>query len=250
MSHSSVFSTNFLALFLLSACIFLVHADDEGDPCIALQQRIIDAYDSPECAYARIVTSEGDVWAGETPPDPIVCSKADGDGLSCVKNVTETVDGFVEHGCAVPEPVEEIMTFMYPISGNDVEFVKSTQFYCTADDCYAIVRDALQDPMNCNLTEPLSGNEYGYAECFRSSVPCGCVNSFAMAYKESSPEFVEDFGPPSIIIDAAEKAFELGYCVDSGTEPTTSGGNVAGNWYHLHGAIYVFGCIALKCIKM
>ena len=215
---------NIMLALILLACLVVVRAQE--DPCIALQERMIDTYNSPECAYARTVISTSDVMAGITPPDPVVCSDGDGDGLSCVANVTQTMDGFAEHGCVVPEPAEELSAFMYPISDNDVEFVRSTQFYCTADDCYATVRDTLQDPMHCNISEPLGQNEYVYAECFRW-VPCGCVRHFGNAFRDSSTEFTDEFGPPSIIVDAAAKAFELGYCVDSSTGPTTSGGTTS-----------------------
>ena len=225
----------------LSACLVVVSA--QVDPCIALQERMIDTYNSPECAYARTVISASDVMAGTTPPDPVVCSDGDGDGLSCVANVTQTMDGFAEHGCVVPEPAEKrLSAFMYPINDHYVEFIKATQFYCTADDCYATVRDTLQDPMHCNLSEPLGQNEYVYAECFRW-VPCGCVRHFGNAFRDSSAEFTDEFGPPSIIVTAAQKAFELGYCVDSSAGPTTSEGSAVGMSYHLHALVFIATCL-------
>ena len=174
---------NIMLTLILLVYLVVVHGQD--DPCIALQERMIDTYNSPECAHARTVISTSDVMAGTTPPDPVVCSNGDGDGLTCVANVAQTMDGFAEHGCVVPEPAEELSAFMYPISENDVEFVRSTEFYCTADDCYATVRDTLQDPMHCNLSEPLGQNEYVYAECFRW-VPSAALRSIAERRTDSA----------------------------------------------------------------
>lgn len=63
-----------LLTLILLACLVVVRAQE--DPCIALQERMIDTYNSPDCAY---ICSHGDVMAGTTPPDPVVCS--DGDGV-------------------------------------------------------------------------------------------------------------------------------------------------------------------------
>ena len=249
------------------ACLAVVRAEE--DPCIALQEQMIDTYNSPECAYARTVISTSDVLAGNTPPDPAVCSK------SCVAKVAQTMGGFAEHGCVVPEPAEQLSAFMYPIYEHYAEFLQATAFYCTADDCYATVRDTLQDPMtarnhglppkkvatyseplgendtlqdpmHCNISEPLLVlNEFIYGECFRW-IPCTCVGQFGTAFR-SRFEFTDEFGPPSVIVEAAEKAFELGYCVEhSSTGPTTSGGTTVGMTYHLYSTMYVIGFIVLQ----
>mmetsp|Transcript_9881 Transcript_9881/g.27660 ORF Transcript_9881/g.27660 Transcript_9881/m.27660 type:complete len:253 (+) Transcript_9881:2827-3585(+) len=224
-SSAPTAGTNFLLLLLLnflSACIFLVHADDEVDPCIALQERTLKTYSSPGCAYARTVVSEGDAMAGETPPDPIVCTDGYDDGLSCVANVTQITDGFVEYGCSPPDPVEEIHPFMWLVNDNYLEFIKSTQFYCNRDDCYSIVRDTLEADCGDVLDSPGS-NSLSYTECFRW-IPCGCVRAFAITFEESGPDFVEDFGPPGVIADAAAEAFDKGVCDNSDAETPTSGG--------------------------
>ena len=61
-------------------------------------------------------------------------------------------DGFVGYGCEMPEPAKELAEFVYTVYENRAEFSRSGEFYCNWNDCYSIVRDALLDPMQCNIT--------------------------------------------------------------------------------------------------
>jgi len=210
----------------LSAGIFLVRADDEPDPCPAVQERLIDLYNSPGCSFARSVVAAGDVMTGEVPPDPIVCSDGIDDGMTCVANVTQVAEDAVEYGCATPEPAEELLPFLWLTNDNYEEFMKSTSFYCSG--CYSTVRDGLEADCGDYLDPPEGSTFSSYVECFRN-IPCRCVGSFANAFEDSSPAFVEDFGPPSAVADAAREASAMNVCgEDVGTEPTTSGGRIVG----------------------
>ena len=236
-------------LYLSPSAYFLVGADDaEVDPCIALQERMIDIYNDPGCAHARMLIEERDFWAGDAPPDPqggdpAVCSRENISGFMCGFNVREVLygpngdGGFAGYGCKIPEPAEDLAEFVYTVYENRMEFDRSGSFYCSWNNCFSIVRDALLDPIQCNITEPLSDDSDAYKECFLS-VPCDCVRDFSRALRDpclpddytASGEFLEIVGLPRAIIDAASQAgaYGLGLCGDVDTEPPTSGDHAVG----------------------
>jgi len=262
MRHSNII-ISLLYLRVSSFAYFLVRADDAEavDPCIALQERMIDIYNDPGCTHARMLIEERDFWAGEAPPDPKggdppVCSEENISGFMCGFNVSEVLygpdhdpngdGGFVGYGCEMPEPAEEHAEFVYTVYENRAEFSRSGEFYCNWDDCYSIVRDVLLDPIQCNITNPLSDEVDAYKECFRS-VPCDCVRDFSRALRDpylpdeytASDEFLEIVGLPKAIIDAASQAAAYGsdLCGDVDTEPPSSGGHAVGIYLHSHAAL-------------
>ena len=94
-----------------------------------------------------------------------------------------------------------------------------------------------------SATDPRSpGWQHDLDLCGVLRIPCNSVRHYWNAFRDSSTEFTDEFGPPSIIVKAAEKAFELGYCVDSSTGPTTSGGTTVG----ISSACNSFRCIMLE----
>ena len=146
----------------------------------------------------------------------------------------------------MPELAEELAEFVYTVYENRAEFIRSGEFYCNWNDCYSIVRDALLDPMQCNMTEAISDNIGAYKECFLS-VPCDCVRDFSRALRDpylpdeytASDEFLEIVGLPRAIIDAASQAAAYGsnLCGDVDTEPPSSGGHAVGISIYSHASV-------------
>ena len=76
-------------------------------------------------------------------------------------------------------------------------------------------------------------------------IPCTCVRHYWNAFWDSSAEYSDDFGPPSVLADAAGEALEVGICYRSSTEPTTSGVTTVGMSHHLPAIVFVVS--RLKC---
>mmetsp|Transcript_14546 Transcript_14546/g.21454 ORF Transcript_14546/g.21454 Transcript_14546/m.21454 type:complete len:217 (-) Transcript_14546:110-760(-) len=182
-----------------------------GDSCENINANAAALYNSTECAFAKVIIMEGNLFAGPSPPLE-VCNG------SCVDDVHRVVSEIIDEVCAVTG--EGIAGFIYPVHDYSANFTAITDFYCLPGNCYDLLKNA---PSSCGM-DNVNNNSLP-ADCFEN-VPCDCLDDFLVAVENAS-DFQEDYGIDTKIVDAVRVAAENTICLDESSSARGAGTTAA-----------------------